>query len=353
MLTDFAKKLISIASTRENNAQLHEVITCATEDLKGFTIEHFERDSVPSVLVYSDTVRPEKFKVILNAHLDVVPALESQFHPVEKDGYLYGRGAIDMKAAAAVEILVFKELAKTLSFPVGLQLVTDEEIGGFNGTKLQTEKGVRADFVIAGEPTNFGINTKAKGILWLKVIAKGVTAHGAYPWQGKNALLKLEKFLSRLIEKFPEPTEEVWKTTVNLSRIETRNRTNNKVPDDAVAILDVRFVPEDALTILETIHKLGGGDVEFEVLENEPPQFTDEKDVFVDVLKKAVADIMGEEANLIVKHGGSDVRHFNAVGCAGVTFGPIGSGLHTDDEKVLIKSLEQYSDILKKFLLSL
>ncbi|PIV71191.1 hypothetical protein COW57_00905 [Candidatus Roizmanbacteria bacterium CG17_big_fil_post_rev_8_21_14_2_50_39_7] len=56
---------------------------------------------------------------------------------------------------------------------------------------------------------------------------------------------------------------------------------------------------------------------------------------------------------MIVKHGGSDIRHFNGVHEDGVTFGPVGEGLHSDNEWVDIKSLGEYYQILKKFLVQL
>ncbi len=244
-ILDLTSKLISIPSTKDNSKTLKQVLDVALKELKDFTIEYFEKDGVPSALVYPQSKRPKKFKVILNAHLDVVAAKEKQFQPKIKNNRLYGRGAIDMKGAAAVEILLFKELAKKLSYPLALQLVTDEEIGGFKGTKYQIEKGVRADFVIAGEPTDFGINHKAKGIIWAKVHFSGKSAHGAYPWQGENALLKAKKALDKLYKSYPLPKKEAWRTTVNLARIETTNQTFNQVPDNAVLSLDVRYIPEE------------------------------------------------------------------------------------------------------------
>ena len=192
------KSLISIPSTRNNKKALNDVLDLALKEVKDFTIERFEKEGYPSALIYPQKTRPNNFKIILNAHLDVVSGREEQYKPYEKDGKLFGRGAVDMKGAAAVEILVFKEVAKKVSYPLALQLVTDEEIGGFCGTKYQIEKGVRADFVIAGEPTDFGVNNKAKGIIWLKIKTKGKAAHGAYPWRGKNALLIT--FLSLFVE---------------------------------------------------------------------------------------------------------------------------------------------------------
>jgi succinyl-diaminopimelate desuccinylase len=352
------KSLISIPSTKDNKKALNDVLDLALKEVKDFTIERFEKDGYPSALVYSQKTRPNNFKVILNAHLDVVSGREEQFKPYEKDGQLFGRGAIDMKGAAAVEILVFKEVAKKVSYPLALQLVTDEEIGGFCGTKYQIEKGVRADFIIAGEPTNFGINNKAKGIIWAKIKTKGKSAHGAYPWLGKNALWMAKKILDKIKKQYPLPKKEAWQTTFNLAKIETGNQTFNKVPDEATIFFDIRYIPEEfagknfekgkeILTkkLKKLVSKLG----EIEIILFEPPQFTDEKNFYVLKLKEAGKKVLKKNIKTIVKHGGSDIRHFNQVGCQGVTFGPIGGNLHGDSEWVDIKSLEKYFEILWQF----
>lgn len=90
-----------------------------------------------------------------------------------------------------------------VSYPFALQVVSDEEIGGFDGTMLQIEQGVRADFVISGETTQFNVVNQAKGIVWLKVHAQGVPAHGAYPWRGQNALHMLTDAWQRIATAFP------------------------------------------------------------------------------------------------------------------------------------------------------
>src|SRR3990167_5427996 len=141
-----SKQLISIPSTKENPLELKKVLRSAENELgKKFIVEKFEKKSVPSFLFYTPPRRPNKFKIILNAPLDVVPAKPEQYIPFEKSGKLFGRGASDMKAAAAVEIFVFKEVAKKLNYPIALQLVTDEEIGGNNGTKYQIGRGVKCE----------------------------------------------------------------------------------------------------------------------------------------------------------------------------------------------------------------
>ena len=351
-ILDLLKQLVSVESVDSKKEKLQEVLDVALAQLDGYTIERFNQNNHPSILAYVGNKRQEKFKIIFNAHLDVVSGRPDQFVPLEKDGKLYGRGTNDMKGGGAVEILVFKELAKTLPYPIALQLVTDEEIGGYDGTQLQIKNGVHAEFVIAGEPTDYGINNKAKGIIWMNVKTKGIAAHGAYQWKGESAILKMKKALDSIEKEFPALTKEEWKTTINIAKLETSNSTYNKVPDDCVMKLDIRFIPEDWKTIKPKIEKMFEG-MELEFLEFEPPQLTDENNRFVRSLQKVTQAVTGKNAEIIVKHGGSDIRHFNGVHEDGVTFGPVGEGLHSDNEWVDIKSLGEYYQILKKFLVQL
>jgi succinyl-diaminopimelate desuccinylase len=331
---------------------LEEVLELALSNLGGYTIERFERNSVKSALIYNVKKRPPKFKIILNAHLDVIPGKEHQYLPKIKGNRIYGVGSMDMKANAACLISVFKELADKVSFPLGLQLVTDEEIGGFDGTKYQIEKGVRTEFIIAGEPTNLDIVHKTKGILQIKISTKGKTAHGAYPWRGENAIGKMNKFLSVLQKKYPVPDHEIWATTVNVSRIETTNRAFNKVPDDCVVWLDARFVPEDAGAIKKSIQQLLPKGFTLDVVAQETALFTDENNEFIKLLRKVTRHIVGKDIRLREAHGSSDARHFTRVNCPGIEFGPIGGGIGSDYEWVDIPSLEKYYQILKSFLLA-
>lgn len=348
-----SKNLISVPSTKENPKALKKVFELAKNEIKEFSVEEFEKNGVLSFLAYNCKSRPKKFKIILNAHIDVVAAKENQYRLQEKDGKLYGRGSYDMKAATAAEILVFKELAKQLPYPIGLQIVTDEEIGGHCGTKLQIDKGVRATFVIAGEPTDFLVNNIAKGVVWLDIIARGKTAHGAYLWEGENAVNKIVKAIHNIHKVFPVPEKEVWQTTFNLSWIKTANETANKVPDYAEARFDIRYIPEDKDQIIKNLRKLISESLEIKILEIEPAHFTSDKNPYINNLLKTIKKINKKPSSIVSKHFASDVRHYNRVGCDGVTFGPKGFGLHTDNEYVNIKSLENYYLILKQFLLSL
>ncbi len=353
-ILELTKKFVSIKSFDGNSTGLNEVLDLALSYLQDYKIERFEREGIPSALVYNTATRPKKFKVLFNVHLDVVPGLEENYIPKIKNGRLYGVGSMDMKGNAAAAILLFKELAKDLNYPVAVQLVTDEEVGGFNGTKLQVEKGARADFVIATEPTNFDIVHKAKGVFWVKILANGVTAHGAYPWRGDNAIWKINTFLNNLKKKFPIPKKEVWATTVNLSKVETTNNSINKIPSDCAASLDIRFVEEDKKTIEAQIKNLAKElKLKLEVVEKEPPMFTAKDNKYLVELAKATTKNIKNKAILRGANGTSDARHFADVGCPGVEFGPIGGGIGSDEEWVDIKSLKTYSDILKDFLIAI
>ena len=188
--------------------------------------------------------RPD-FRVILNAHLDVVPAPPDQFRARRERGRLYARGAQDMKISGLAEALAFRELAGTVGYPLALQLVTDEEVGGRDGTRHQIERGVRGDFVVIGETSALRIVTESKGMLGVTLRASGRGAHSAYPWLGDNALVKLQRSVHNVLARYPVATEEAWRTTVNLARVHTPNQARNQIPAEAEAWLDIRFPPED------------------------------------------------------------------------------------------------------------
>lgn len=348
-----AQKMIPIKSTSDNPVALEKVLDLALSRVKEYTIEKFENNGVKSALIYHSKNRPKKFKVILNGHLDVVPGKEFQYHPKIKRGRLYGVGSMDMKANAACLVLVFKEVAKMVNYPLGLQLVTDEEIGGFNGTKYQVDKGVRADFVIAGEPTNLNIVNKTKGILWLKISFKGKSAHGAYPWRGKNAIWGMNSFLNILQKKYPVPEQEQWITTINLSNIETNNKSFNKIPDDCTVWLDIRYVAEERDTIVKNIKMLLAKGFIMQTIIKEPAICLDENNQYIKKLQGVAEQITKKKPRLYGAQGSSDARHFVRVNCNGVEFGPVGGGIGSDREWVDIRSLEKYYLILRGFLLSL
>ena len=128
---------------------------------------------------------------------------------------------------------------------MGLQLVTDEEVGGRNGTLHQIQQGVSAQFVIIGEHSGLRIVTDSKGMITVTLRAAGRSGHAAYPWRGDNALIKLQASLASLLAAYPNATQEAWRTTINLAKIQTPNQARNQIPALAEAWLDIRYPPDD------------------------------------------------------------------------------------------------------------
>lgn len=352
-IVTLSKKIISIQSTSDNKDELEKILEIALSYVKEYTVERFENDGVKSALVYTADKRPSKFKVILNGHLDVVPGKEDQYTPRINGDRLYGVGSMDMKASVVCLIMAFKEVASKVNYPLALQLVTDEEIGGFNGTKYQIEQGVKGDFVIAGESTGLQIANRAKGVLQVKISTKGKTAHGAYPWRGKNAVWDMNTFLNLLLKRYPIPAQQEWITTVNLSKIITSNNSFNKIPDDCEIWLDIRYIPEDADSIVNTIKKLLPKGFKLEILEKEPALYVSENNQYVKEIQKIGAEVIKKKVNTYGAQGTSDARHYTRIGMSGIEFGPIGGNIGSDNEWVSIKSLKLYYQILKKFLLTI
>ena len=135
-----------------------------------------------------------------------------------------------MKVAALVLADVFRSLAPVLPYPLGLQLVTDEEVGGYDGTAHQIAAGVTAGFVLIGEQSGLRVVTDSKGILQVRLHATGTAAHAAYPWLGDNALLTVTGAVDAVLRRYPVPADEQWRTTVNVARIETTNPPSTRCP---------------------------------------------------------------------------------------------------------------------------
>ncbi|MCO8271411.1 M20/M25/M40 family metallo-hydrolase [Actinoplanes sp. TRM 88003] len=353
-LLDQACELIAIPSTADRPQDLQRALDLVLAFVgPGFAVERFESNGKPSALIHAGATTD--FRVILNAHLDVVPADDEQFVPRIDGDRLYGRGAHDMKVAALVMADVFRELGHEL--PIALQLVTDEEVGGADGTAHQVASGVRGGFVVIGEQSGLQIVTESRGLAHVRLTATGRAAHAAYPWLGDNALLKVAAGVERLLRVHPVPDSDVWRTTVNVARFDTANRAVNQVPAEASAWLDIRFPAEDAdfsgRTPEEIAAHLGGiTGLTATVEALGSPHHADPGSVEVGLLR-AAAQQAGFAGNLLAKHGAADGRHYTAVGVDAVIFGPGGDGQHSAVEFADLTTVTPYGKALRSFLRAL
>jgi succinyl-diaminopimelate desuccinylase len=351
-----ADELLAIPSTEDRPDELTRALRF-TIDLVGpaVTVERFSRNDKPSALLYVGPVRSD-FRIILNAHLDVVPAEPDQFRPYRESGRLYARGAHDMKISALVEAVVFAELVHELPYPIALQLVTDEEVGGRDGTGYQLEQGVTGRFVVIGEQTGLQLVTDSKGLIKAYLTATGRTGHSAYPWLGDNAMVKLIRSIEAILARYPSPTAEAWCTTVNVARIETTNTAFNQIPGHAVAWLDIRFPPgnaelggREAREIADYLAGFCAPGVAVEVEHVDQPHRADRDRAEVERLDKAARD-QGYPGGFLRKHGAADGRYYAQRGVDAVAFGIDGGGQHGPREYVEIASIEPYHRALTQFL---
>jgi succinyl-diaminopimelate desuccinylase len=355
-----AVELLAVPSTADRPEQLRRAVESVVDFVgPGYSVERFESNGKPSALVYADAyrgaTRPE-FRVILNGHLDVVPGEPEQFRPRRDGDRLYARGAQDMKVSALVQAQVFRELATRSPYPLALQLVADEEVGGRDGTLYQIQQGVTATFVVIGEHSGLNIVADSKGLLHATLRASGHSGHGAYPWLGDNALLKLMNTVTRLLARYPLAAEEVWRTTVNLARIDTPNRAFNQIPAQAEAWLDIRFPAEDAdlngrtlPEITDYLQTFCEPDVRVAIDYVDPPHHADHDRPEVKELRRA-AQRQGYPARFLYKHGSGDGGFYSGRGIAAVAFGVGGAGQHGPDEYVEIATIVPYYRALKEFL---
>lgn len=350
-LIALTSELIAIPSIEDRPDQLRAVIDYAERYARtapGVRVHRAESNGKPSLIVtLRDTRAPS---VMLNAHLDVVPARPEQFEATVRAGRIYGRGSQDMKGAGAVMLRLMKELAARPEPPdVGFMFVSDEEIGGAHGTGYLAGEGWGCGFFLAGEPTDMQICYAQKGVLWIEATLPGRPAHGSRPWDGENAMAALRDGLLALERRFPTPDEPSWTTTA-VPTIVSGGAAHNRLPEKVVLTLDVRHIPEEPPeAIVAALREcFAGGEVRL-VLPPFPPLATSPDDPLVRRLAGSTEAVMGRPARLYREHFASDARYYSDLRVPSVCFGPTGAGLHSDDEWVDIDSLVQYYYVLRRF----
>jgi succinyl-diaminopimelate desuccinylase len=287
-------------------------------------------------------------EILINTHVDVVPAPHQLFTAQEQKAKLIGRGAADTKAMVSVFLSLNKELVKTATKKgVRFVLVSDEEIGG-DTTRELVSKMTNLKFALFGEPTQLKLNNEAKGIMQISLTAQGSNAHGSQPWAGENAIIKLTKNLQSFLTDHPIPTKYSWETTFNFAQIKGGTAIN-QVPADAELICDVRYKPTDnPQAILTNLEKYFGKD-NVQVIRNESHIFTKPDNKFVKQFEKSLVEL-----NLPVTFsselGSSDARHCTNLNIPCLVFGPIGADLHQDTEWVNLESISTAKEVIEEFL---
>ena len=342
--------LIRIPSIADQPVQLRAVIDYAEYYIRTVPGVHVQRGEHEGKSHLIATLRKtHNPAMIFNAHLDVVPGHSGQFVPEVRDGRIYGRGAQDMKGSGAVLLRLLKDLAALAEPPdVGFIFVSDEEIGGENGIGYLAQQGWKCDFFLAAEPTDLQICFAHKGVAWIEVYLAGDPAHGSRPWEGRNAFAALRDGLVALERCYPTPNAAAWVTTIVPTAIQG-GEASNRLPEQITLTLDIRRIPEEPITSIVAALQECFPDGVICLVRDGPPLATNPDDPHVQRFARHVAAVTGQPARYYREHFATDARFYSDIGIPAICLGPVGAGLHSNEEWVDIASLGQLYQILWGF----
>lgn len=388
-LLDLCSKLIQIKNQSPIDDQLPAMKFVADwlAD-KGIGSEMLEPNPEYPVLL-AKMGNEDGFRVVLNGHVDVVPAGDlsgwnfDPFCGTVTDTKILGRGTSDMKCGLATLMFTMGLLSTSgaeLGGDIRLHVVCDEEIAG-GGTTWLCDNGYAdgADAVIIGEPTGHDtIEIGQKGILRLTLVATGVPGHGSTGnYKGENAIEKLAQvlpYVQRLTQvaghykpeqatalansktiaerclHAPGVGNVIDHVSTNIGVIEGGTRANI-VPDRATALIDCRLpcgVDHDEIvaTVNALIAESGAKDVTAEFNWISEGNYTDDTCLLVTSYKKNIEDVWSEECLPAYQWASSDAQHYRDLGCPTIQFGPANNdGIHGYNEDVDIEDVVHAAEI--------
>lgn len=356
-LTKYLTELISmptVTADKEENKRALEWVEKQFSELPLHFHHHNYSGHPALVITTKDSKTPDLF---LMAHIDVVPAEESQFTPRIVDHKLYGRGAYDMKMAIACYLLLFQELGNELpELNIGIMLTSDEEVGGMNGVKRLLEEGYASKFAFLPDGGfNWNFEESAKGVMQVRLIARGISAHSSRPWLGQNAIELLMHSLGDINHYFDEKKLQYgnYFPTANIGMIQG-GKSTNQVPDYAEAKIDIRYPPSlnpqkmfaDLTELLEKEPKLS-----IEILaEGSPHQVDLQHPAFVK-FKKIAKELYSIDIGSTLSYGASDARFFGERNIPVMVIAPQGGEIHGDGEWIDLNDLNRFYNVLKAFVL--
>ena len=338
--------------------------------------------AMPRFQVLVSTPGDGPLHLLLNGHMDIVPAdapelwTSPPFSPERRDGWLYGRGAADMKSGFAVGLLALRALRRTAPDlfarqRLGFLAVVEEECTG-NGT-LQSllQDGITAPEVVVLESTDLGLLTGGIGVLWAEVTVVAQSGH-AHTSEGKaNAaqmglrlVSALHHWAAGIAAAHPEPDLPglAQPYALNLGRIRSGDWTSSS---PATAVLDLRvgfpraWTPDEAEARLRAAVTQAAAEepgfaaaprVRLTGLRARGYRLNDSAVLLRD-LAAAHCEAHGTVPDRFLLGTTTDARLYLDAGIPAVCFGPRGRNLHGIDEAVEIASIPAAARTLARFLL--
>ena len=306
-------------------------------------------------------------------HTDVVPPGDETAWSLQpfagdiKNGFLYGRGAVDMKGGIACAVAAALDYLKANSGKpkgsISFLITGDEESVAVNGTikllKWAAERGETFDHCILGEPSNVQelgdcIKIGRRGSQNAVLIVDGTQGHVAYPQRADNPIRGIVKLIAALnAEPLDAGTEHFQPSNLEFTSVDVGNETVNLIPGQVRARFNIRYndchTNASLRTLVEQRVARAAGDKirwridwapsNVEVFRTAPGPFTD-------LVVAAIEQVTGRRPDLNTLGGTSDAR-FIAQYCPVIEFGLVGQTMHAIDERVALTDLERLTKIYR------
>ena len=371
---EIARRLIACRSVTPEDggalAYLRDLLVGA-----GFAAEivSFSAPGAPTIANLYARLGTKAPNIAFAGHTDVVPtgdASKWRFDPFSgeiADGFVWGRGACDMKGGLACSIAAALRFAARGAFEgsISFLITGDEEGPAVNGTVKLLEwakaRGERFDHCILGEPTSrvaLGDTMKngRRGSLTGRLTLIGKQGHVAYPQLADNPLRALAPVVAALYAPpLDAGTADFDPSNLEVVNVDVGNSAVNVIPGEARLVFNVRFndlwTPRTLAAEIEKRVAGAMGDKRF-ALHFEPTNavaFLTPRGSFTELLADAVEAIVGRRPALATNGGTSDARFIKDY-CPVVDLGLVGATMHAVDERVSIADVEALTRIYERAL---
>jgi succinyl-diaminopimelate desuccinylase len=309
-------------------------------------------------------------------HTDVVPPGDESawshgaFSGDVKDGFLYGRGAVDMKGGIACSVAaVLDYLADNggkAKGSISFLITGDEEDISVNGTikllQWVASRGEKFDHCVLGEPSNVEvlgdcIKVGRRGSQSGTLYVDGIQGHVAYPHRAANPVPDISRLIVALSdEPLDHGSAQFQASNLEFTSVDVGNTASNVIPGQARAKFNIRFndlhTQETLRELVEQrLAKAAGNRVRAHIVW-EPSNsnvFVTKPGAFTDLAVAAIEEVTGRRPELSTSGGTSDAR-FIASYCPVIEFGLVGQTMHQIDERTPIADLEKLTKIYRGIL---
>ena len=365
---DLSKQLIARVSVTPNDAGCQDIIIDRLAPL-GFKVERMRFGEVDNVWLRHGAEPPI---FALAGHTDVVPPGPAKqwrtppFEPTLRNGYLYGRGAADMKGSLAAMITACEcFLAAHMNHrgSVALLLTSDEEGPAQDGTvrvmKTLEQRNEKIDWCLVGEPSSeelLGdvIKNGRRGSLTGRLRLYGQQGHVAYPHLAENPIHSFGQALVELVStEWDQGNAHFPPTTFQMPHISAGNGVTNVIPGQLDVLFNFRYSTEVTQEILkERVQALlNRHELRYELdwtLSGEP--FLTPRGQLLSACQTAVREILGIESSLSTAGGTSDGRFIAPTGAQVVELGPVNKSIHQVNECIKVDDLETLSKVYERIM---